>query len=161
MCFVYADAGRYLRELVPISLTCRRLRDATASKLFQTIHVRVTTRYVDRRTFNILLNLDLFIIRLAIASTLASDGDLEILFLWRARWCRWRRRCGRTCTLDAVIDMSVMCDDFLNDWRSVDRLRRRRRSWFTRRLRDWTRGTLFTSDDNLFLLDRISRWRRR
>lgn len=58
--FVYADAGRYLRELVPISLTCRRLRDATASKLFQTIHVRVTTRYVDRRTFNILLNLDLF-----------------------------------------------------------------------------------------------------
>lgn len=54
---VYADSGRFIRELIPVSLTCRRLHKAIAPKLFQTLHVRITNRYVDRRTFNILLNL--------------------------------------------------------------------------------------------------------
>lgn len=57
---IYADGGRFVRELIPISLTCHRLHRATAPKLFQTLHVRITNRYVDRRTFNILLNLYLF-----------------------------------------------------------------------------------------------------
>jgi len=57
--FLYTDNGRFTRDLVPVSVTCSRLRKAAAPILFNTLHVRVTWRHVDKRTFNILLNLDL------------------------------------------------------------------------------------------------------
>lgn len=56
---LYTDNGRFKRDLIPSSLSCSRLRAITAPVLFETIHVRLTRRYVDRRTFNIFLNLDL------------------------------------------------------------------------------------------------------
>lgn len=55
---LYSDNGYFIRDVVPSSLTCRRLRKAAAPILFHTISIRVTWRYVDRRSFNILLNLD-------------------------------------------------------------------------------------------------------
>lgn len=54
--FLYNDNGRFIRDLIPVSVSCVRLREATAPFLFRTLHVRLTQRYVDRRTFNILLN---------------------------------------------------------------------------------------------------------
>lgn len=56
---LHADGGRHARELIPISLTCHRLRKTVAPILFQTLYVRITGRYVDKRTFNILLNFNL------------------------------------------------------------------------------------------------------
>src|SRR4051812_46850925 len=54
--FLYNGNGRFIRDLIPVSVSCVRLREATAPFLFRTLHVRLTQRYVDRRTFNILLN---------------------------------------------------------------------------------------------------------
>lgn len=55
---LYIDGGQFIRDIIPCSLTCRRLRKAAAPILFYTVSIRVTWRYVDRRSFNILLNLD-------------------------------------------------------------------------------------------------------
>lgn len=55
---VYADNGSFVRDLLPTSRTCHRLRKATAPILFHSLSIRATRRYVDRRTFNILLNFD-------------------------------------------------------------------------------------------------------
>lgn len=55
---LYTDGGSFNRDIVPCSLACRRLRKAATPILFHTVSIRVTWRYVDRRSFNILLNLD-------------------------------------------------------------------------------------------------------
>lgn len=57
--FLYTDNGRFTRDVVPVSATCSRLRKAAVPILFDTLHVRIKWSSVDRRTFNILLNLDL------------------------------------------------------------------------------------------------------
>ena len=54
----HADNRHSTRDIVPSSLTCWRLRKAVAPLLFHTLQIRLTNRYVDRRTFNILLSLD-------------------------------------------------------------------------------------------------------
>lgn len=59
MLHVYLENPSLVRDLLPPSQTCHRLRKATAPILFHTLSLRITQRYVDRRTFNILLNLDL------------------------------------------------------------------------------------------------------
>lgn len=55
---LYTDGGSFIRDVLPSSLTCRRLRKAAAPILFHTLSTRITWRYVDRRSFNILLNLE-------------------------------------------------------------------------------------------------------
>lgn len=57
--FLYTDNGRFTRDLIPASATCSRLRKATVPILFRNLHIRITRKGVDKRTFNILLNLDL------------------------------------------------------------------------------------------------------
>ena len=57
--FLYVDNGSFTRDLVPASATCSRLRKATVPILFRNLHVRITRKGVDKRTFNILLNFDL------------------------------------------------------------------------------------------------------
>ena len=52
-------ATQRTRALLPISMACSRLRRITAPFIFHTIHLRLTDRYVDKRTFNILLNCNL------------------------------------------------------------------------------------------------------
>lgn len=57
--FLYTDNGRFTRDLIPVSASCSRLRKATVPILFNTLHVRISHSCVGKRTFNILLNLDL------------------------------------------------------------------------------------------------------
>lgn len=56
---IHLGGGRFVRDVLPISVVCRRLRKAAAAILFHTLHVRLTKHCVDRRTFNILLDVDL------------------------------------------------------------------------------------------------------
>lgn len=55
---LYTDGGSFIRDIIPCSLACHRLRKAVAPILFHTVSIRVTWRYVDRRSFNVLLALD-------------------------------------------------------------------------------------------------------
>lgn len=55
---LYTSGGKYIRDITPCSLTCRRLRKAAVPLLFNTLNLRVTWPYVDRRSFNILLGLE-------------------------------------------------------------------------------------------------------
>lgn len=56
---LYIDGGSHGRLLVPSSLTCRRLRKATTPILFKCLRIRLTNRYVDKRSLNVLINLHL------------------------------------------------------------------------------------------------------
>lgn len=56
---LFADGDRTIRSVVPLSTTCHRFRKAAAPLLFRKLHVRLTSRCVDRRTFNILVGLTL------------------------------------------------------------------------------------------------------
>lgn len=55
--FLHAYNDRFGRALIPLASTCRRLRAATAPILFHTISIRLTDRYVDKQTINLLINL--------------------------------------------------------------------------------------------------------
>lgn len=55
--FLDAYSIRFVRALIPLASTCRRLRAITAPLLFQTISLRLTDRYVDKQTINLLINL--------------------------------------------------------------------------------------------------------
>jgi len=96
------------------------------------------------------------------------DLDLEVVLTRRTWWrrlglrCR-RRWCRSTSRLNAVVDVTMVVDNFLDDWRSDDWLRwgrwscrlrwwRRRLSW---RLRGW-RSLSSANDD--FLPFVITRW---
>jgi len=57
--FLYTDNGSFTRDLVPLSTTCTRLRKAAVPVLFSTLHTRLTWGSIDKRTFCILLNLNL------------------------------------------------------------------------------------------------------
>lgn len=57
--FLFADGDRTVRNIIHLSSTCHRFRKAAAPLLFRKLHVRLTMRCVDRRTFNILVGLDL------------------------------------------------------------------------------------------------------
>src|SRR6478735_5662585 len=89
------------------------------------------------------------------------DFNFQVVFLGRT-WRRRRWRSGLTCRLNAVINMAMVMNDFLNDRWSYNRLwwwrwRRRRRSWLAWWL--WSRGTFSSADDNLLTLN-LTRWRR-
>jgi len=56
---IYLGGGRFVRDVLPISLVCCRLRKAAAAILFHTLHVRLMKHCVDRRTFNLLLDVEL------------------------------------------------------------------------------------------------------
>jgi len=56
---LYTDNGSFIRDLVPLSTTCSRLRKAVVPTLFNTLHVRLTWGPIDKRTISILLNLNL------------------------------------------------------------------------------------------------------
>lgn len=57
--FLFADGDRTVRNIIHLSMTCHRFRRAAAPILFRKLHVRLTMRCVDRRTFNILVGLNL------------------------------------------------------------------------------------------------------
>ena len=54
---LFFNCDRTARAIANLSITCQRLRKAAAPLLFRKLHVRLTSRCVDRRTFNILIGL--------------------------------------------------------------------------------------------------------
>lgn len=56
---LFTDTDGSIRSILPLSTTCHRFRKAAAPLLFRKLHVRLTSRWVDRRTFNILVGLTL------------------------------------------------------------------------------------------------------
>jgi hypothetical protein len=72
----------------------------------------------------VLLDDNIFVEMLAIASARTMDLNFEVLLTGRAWWrWRWRRWGWLACGFDTVVDVTVVMNDFLNDRWANDRLR--------------------------------------